>query len=243
MRLPQVSEPMRERLELEVRLPNGHRWTENEYDFYLLPASSPRRDLAINVMHDLDGLRDRLQHAGYQLKDSGEVMIAARVDHEVASYLEQGNSVILLIDSEDALPADWPVRAKVRVGTELDGRWFSNYNWIRPDRAPFSAVAFGRILGFESAEVAPRYILQGIAGADFDDVLSGITYGWLNQNSALAAQVEVGAGKLLLTTYRFDKYGADPYATNLLDAFVSYVCGEECQPHLRMPQIASATSP
>jgi hypothetical protein len=63
-------------------------------------------------------------------------------------------------------------------------------------------------------------------------VLSGIFYGWLNNNAALAAQMRVGQGKLLLTTFRFDEYGKDPYATHLLDSLIRYASGPSFQPRL-----------
>jgi hypothetical protein len=128
----------------------------------------------------------------------------------------------------------------VRAGSELDGRWFSNFNWIRPDREPFAAVNFGRILGFESERVIPNYVLQNISGEHFEDVLSGITYGWLNANSALALQLRAGSGKLLLTTFRFQDYGSDPYATHLLNALVRYLASPACQPKLEIPLLTPA---
>jgi len=237
--LPQVEVATVERLEIELRLASGHRWTENEYELYLLPVARLGSDRSLQVSQDVNGLMKKLQQAGYSVDDSGEVLIAARFNESVAAHLEQGNPVILLIDSEDALPAEWPIHAKVRVGTELDGRWFSNYNWIRPEGLPFSEIAFGRILGFESKEVAPRHVLRGVEEADFGDVLSGITYGWLNQNSGLAVQAQVGSGKLLMTTYHFEQYGIDPYATHLLDAFVRYVTSDEFQPRLRLSPLVS----
>jgi hypothetical protein len=237
-----VNVPRTERLEIEVRLPNGHRWTENAYDFYLLPPDAPKK-VAIKTSRLPGELSDELQAAGYTLADNAPVMIATDFQDQVAEHLQQGNPAILLVDSEDALPADFPIQVKARVGTEFDGRWFSNYNWIRPDVPPFSSVAFGRILGFESREVAPRHILEGISAENFSDVLSGITYAWLNHNSGLAAQVQAGAGKMLITTYRFSHYGIDPFATRLLDCLVAYVASNECQPRLHMPRASRALHP
>jgi hypothetical protein len=121
-----------------------------------------------------------------------------------------------------------------RAGTDLDGRWFSNFNWIRPNRPPFKDVGFSRILGFESAAIAPKYVIESISPEEFDDVLSGITLGWLNRNGALAAQMRSGAGKVLITTYRFDKYGRDPYATYLLDSLLRYMSEPEFLPLMQM---------
>ena len=84
--------------------------------------------------------------------------------------------------------------------------------------------------------------VEYFAPAQFDDVLSGITYGWLNNNCALTAQVHVGSGQMLLTTYRFHRYGADPYTTELLNAFLSYVAGVEMLPRLKLRTEISADS-
>ncbi len=78
--------------------------------------------------------------------------------------------------------------------------------------------------------MVPRFVIQGIDGADYDDVLAGILYGWLHNNAALAAQMRVGQGKLLLTTLRFDQYGKDPYVTHSLDALIEYVDGPTFSP-------------
>jgi hypothetical protein len=132
------------------------------------------------------------------------------------------------------LPTDSRFKVTLRAGTELEGRWFSNFNWIRADRQPFSAVALSPILGFESARVAPEFVIQGLAPEEFSDVLSGITFGWLSKNAALSLQTRVGSGKLLLTTYKFDDYGVDAYATRLLDSMIDYVKSSECDPNLEL---------
>jgi hypothetical protein len=62
--------------------------------------------------------------------------------------------------------------------------------------------------------------------------LSGVFYGWLNQNAALAVQMNTGNGKLLATTFRFDAYGKDPYATQLLDSIIRYAASPSFAPRL-----------
>jgi hypothetical protein len=147
--------------------------------------------------------------------------------------LRAGASVLLLADSKDALPASFPLKVTPRAGSDLDGNWISNFNWVR-DRAPspFARVAFTKILGFESERAVPRFVIEGVRGADYGDVLSGITYGWLNSNEALAVQARAGRGRLLLTTFRFDDYGRDPYATQLLDSLIAYASGPDMTPRL-----------
>jgi hypothetical protein len=146
------------------------------------------------------------------------------------------------VDSEDAFPEDWPIRSKVRAGSELEGRWFSNYNWIRPKTPPFDAVAFTRILGFESESVVPHFLIQNIDPSNYDHVLSGITFGWLSQNAALALEMRVGKGKLLATSYRFHEYGMAAYATQLLDSLIRYVASSQCAPIIQFRDLGRVTS-
>jgi hypothetical protein len=56
------------------------------------------------------------------------------------------------------------------------------------------------------------------------------------------AQLRVGAGKLLIATFRFDQYRSDPYATHLLDSLIAYVCGGDCQPIMQVPERLTASS-
>jgi hypothetical protein len=238
LQLPAVDTPRRLRLDIEVRLTSGHRITENSYDLFVLPLSE-HHGAAIGLHGDWSQTRRQaLKDAGYgingELGARESLVISSEYDATVGEHLQRGGHVLLLADSETAVATDWPLRIVKRAGSELDGRWFSNFNWIRPDCEPFSSVAFSKILGFESAGVAPQYVIQGLGAADFEDVLSGVTFGWLRKNSALAVQMQVGAGHMIITTYDFSKYGSDAYATRLLDAMIRYVCSAGCEPKLEM---------
>jgi hypothetical protein len=236
--LPRVEIPTIEQFEIQIRTRSGHRIAENSYELFILPPENRAENFPIGVNgNGLGPVHSRLGEAGYLLSDHTEragLLLTNRYDSIVENHLQDGGSVVLVAASEDALPAGWPIKIKARAGTELDGRWFSNYNWIRRDRPPFSRVAFTPILGFESASVAPLYVIDGISPQLMDDVLSGITFGWLNRNCALALQMSVGRGKLVLTTFRFDSYGNDAYTTDLLDSMIAYVSGPECQPEFRV---------
>jgi hypothetical protein len=243
LQLPRVSENTTERLEIEVRLRNGNRVTDNSYDLYLLPPGTAATLGNVRVQGEgLNALRAKLEKAGSGRNgdNSETVLIVERYDESVAAYLQEGGRVLLIASSEDAFPSDWPIKVQPRTGTELDGRWFSNFNWIRSDCPPFQSLAFSPVLGFESMRVAPEYVIRNIAPEQFDDVLSGITFGWLNNNSALLAQMQVGGGKLLATTFKFDSYGTDPYSTALLDALIHYALSADLQPTLDMPLVTLA---
>jgi hypothetical protein len=240
--IPPAEHVAAQRLELELRARNGNRLTENFYSLPVLPRRSHTHRLGLAFSDESHAALSAALRAGSQVNsklDSGLTLIADRYDGSVESHLQNGGRVLLLADAGSSLPVHWPLKIMMRLGTEFDGRWFSNFNWIRGDREPFSPVYFTPILGFESAHVAPDHIIQGMAPDQFEDVLSGITYGWLNNNCALAAQIGVGPGKLFLTTYRFDRYGSDPYSTELLNSLISYVAGDQMHPKMKLSITAS----
>jgi hypothetical protein len=174
--------------------------------------------------------RELIAHGPSSGKMDG-VHVTSHLDKNALAILASGGRVLLLADSKDALTSS-KFKLAARSGSDLDGNWVTNFNWADIDHAPFNAVPFNKILGWEAAAVTPEYILQGIAPENYDDVLSGITYGWLNNNAALAARFKAGKGLLFVTTFRFDKYGVDPYATHLLNAMIDYVAHTKDIPKL-----------
>ena len=62
------------------------------------------------------------------------------------------------------------------------------------------------------------------------DVLSGVFYGWLNQNHATTVQYKVGKGKVIFTTFDTSAYGKDLFVTHLVHRLVQYVKGDAFAP-------------
>jgi Glycosyl hydrolases family 2, sugar binding domain/Glycosyl hydrolases family 2, TIM barrel domain/Glycosyl hydrolases family 2 len=244
--VPQLDAARAERITLTVRTPNGARVAENSYDLFLFPAL---REVAgplsfSDPLGVATGLRDALTARGYDVSDGSgrtDLAISTQLDQATSAHVASGGTAIVLIGDARALPADSGISVLQRAGNELDGRWFSNYNWVRGDAAPFSALAFRRVLGFESEHVAPQYVMQNVPASDFDDVLSGATYAWLNLNSALLLHARYGAGRLLLCTYRFAQYGCDPYATDLLDSMIRYTRDGSFDPRLTLSAAPATT--
>jgi hypothetical protein len=50
----------------------------------------------------------------------------------------------------------------------------------------------------------------------------------------LAVGLRAGAGRVFLTTFRFEEYGRDPYSTRLLDAIIRHAGGQAFAPKLEM---------
>jgi hypothetical protein len=243
---PNASEPRREKLFIEVRARNQTLIAENSYELFIFPKNNLAPKSAL-VFHDAASLNaplaQKLSASGYNMSGvnsaagNKELMIATVYDSAVENHLRGGGRAILLVNSKEAVPESWSFKVAPRAGSDLDGNWVTNFNWIKRDAAPFRSVAFTPLLGFEAVNVIPRYVIQNVRPEDYKDVLSGIFYGWLNSNAALALQMQVGnrGGKALVTTFRFDEYGTDPYATRLLDEMIRYASGTDFSPLLNMP--------
>jgi hypothetical protein len=234
-RAPAVDAARKEWISLQVVSAAGDVLCANLYDVFVYPATKPRRiEIAIHdPAHSLSGLTQALRTAGYKVgarQNTNVLLLASVLDAVVEEHLRAGGRALLLLDSADALPKTSAIAVKAREGSDLDGNWVTNFNWARTDADPFRAVAFGKILGFEAAAVTPRYVLQNVPAAAYDDVLAGVFYGWLNNNGALALQAKHGSGSLLATTFRFADYASDAYARNLLDGMISYVTGAAFRP-------------
>ncbi|HEX8163598.1 MAG TPA: hypothetical protein VF538_17135 [Pyrinomonadaceae bacterium] len=249
---PQVTRAATVRLHLQLGDAANHLVAENVAEIFVYPKPAPATQTALvfrDPSHALGLKEEQLKAAGYALLGPGvdtralnrpTLMIASSLDDAVARHLRGGGRVLLLADSEGALPQGSPLKVTPREGSDLDGNWVTNFNWVRPaSPSPFAPLAFTKIMGFESEHVVPRFVVQGVGGADYDDVLAGVFYGWLNNNAALALQARAGDGRLVLTTLRFDEYGRDPYATHLLDALVRYASGPECAPRFALGAAAT----
>jgi hypothetical protein len=243
---PNVNQPRREKLSLVVTNVAGQSIAENSYEIFVFPKETkgkPRPLFFYDPANASARLSQALTTAGYKVSafkpekaGANSLLIATVVDNEVESYLQSGGRALILADSKEAFPANSSLKVTPRAGSDLDGNWVTNFNWVKTDAAPFGEVAFTKIPGFESDTTTPRYVIQGIRAADYDDVLSGIFYGWLNNNAALAVQMRAGSGKVFVTTFRFDEYGSDPYATRLLDAAIRYISGPNFAPKLNWPK-------
>jgi hypothetical protein len=248
--IPALETPTAIVLTVVIRAKNGSRICENTYTLYAFPRPTTESGTAISFHDPLgtaSGLDFSLQAAGHSLRsiiDSGPgertLVLATAIDDVVLGHLNAGGCAVILADSEDAIPRISRFSCIKRAGTWLDGRWFSNYNWINPNHSAYRELSFHRLLAFESRYVVPAYAIAGVEPEEYDHVLSGMTLGWLNLNHALTLQVAVGSGKALITTFRFAAYDSDPYAHHLLNAYLRYARSEEFQPRLQWATNAAA---
>ena len=89
-----------------------------------------------------------------------------------------------------------------------------------------------RVTGFEAAAATPRALIDGVAPDVWrqGDVLSGVFYGWLNQNHATTVQYKVGKGKVVFTTLDATAYGKDLFVTHLRASAGGVRAERKCAP-------------
>jgi hypothetical protein len=240
---PAVTKPNGIRLRLELRetslidSPSGRGLlvAENYLELFIYPEPK-KRSGSIHLAGGLATMAERLRSAGYDVvsaPDKQSVIITDKLDQQVQSLLGSGHRVIVLANDKDALP-NGAIKITPRNGaTGYDGNWVTNFNWANVNRAPFDAVAFDKLLGFEAEEITPRFVIEGVKADDYDDVMSGIFLGWVNKNAALMVGARSGAGRAIITTFRLaDAYGKDEYARRLLDEMIRLVAAEGFEPKL-----------
>ena len=171
-------------------------------------------------LNQLQGLRAALAGNGIAVVDESAgkaVWLCSLLDASAKAKLAQGGTVLLLVGGREALPPGGQLQIAPRAGSDLAGDWVNNFNWVlssSPLWKPLSPVIDSSILGWEAASVTPEYVIEGLQ--DPQDVLAGVFYGWLNVNRGYLADVRQGPGRMLVTTFRFQGYGHDPFATMLL---------------------------
>ncbi len=223
---PTVAAPSRVVLKVRVKA-GGSIISENSLEFFFYPPKP--LDLPPPVaFHDPAGRLRRLvtemREHGYQApsgKEAFPVLIASKFDDEVKRNLQAGGRVILIASDAQALAPGLEIAT--RRG-DLSGNWISDFLWLRKDQEPFKRIGFDTLAGFETQAVTPAAVVVGVPPENFDDVLSGMFYGWINSNVGILVQAKGGKGKLIICTFSLGTaYGSDPYATYLLDALVNYV--------------------
>ncbi|HEY9165218.1 MAG TPA: sugar-binding domain-containing protein [Candidatus Kryptonia bacterium] len=233
LRLPEVVSPLK--IELSFQLKNSSRAVvaRNSAGIFVYPDAgiSNLKARIYDPDSSLGKLEREIPPADSDV--SGRVMITSVLDSIVVGDLEEGASVVCLVDDSTRIPPFFPFRLGVRDTGGYDGNWASNMNWVRAENGPFAGLSFARHLGFESADVPPRIIIAGLSSQEFGDVFAGMYIGWIHLNAAYVLQMRVGKGKLILCTLPIaGAFERDPYSRSLFARMVNYVSSPSCAPEL-----------
>jgi hypothetical protein len=213
---------------------------EYSLNYYFYPIKPPDLPPPVSFYDPAPGRLRRLvndmRERNYLAPTGSEsfpVLIASTLDETVKSKLRAGGRVILIVD--DPLTLAPGIEVAPRSADDFSGNWISDFFWLRKDRPPFTGIGFDTLGGFETQAVTPPAVIKGIPPQNFNDVLAGITYGWLHDNVGVLVQAKAGKGKLLICTFSLaTTYSSDSYATFLLDALVTYVVSD-FSPHFEIP--------
>jgi hypothetical protein len=228
---PQADAPTPEFLNLQLVSAAGGTLAQNRYRYAVYPQNPPAPAVTVTVhdpLHQLQRLRAALAANNIAVVDesadravtANAVWICSSLDDATRARLSQGATALLLAGSRDALPQANPLSILPREGSDLSGDWVSNFNWVLSSSSlwkPLSPVIDDSILGWEAASVTPEFVISGLQTQDSPSVLAGVFYGWVNSNRAYLAELQEGSGHMLVTTFRFESYGHDPFATMLLN--------------------------
>ena len=238
--VPAVSAPSKHLLKLRVEA-GGQLIAENVSApmFYFYPTATPELPPPVSF-HDPAGQLRRLVNAmrerDYQAPSANEafpVLISSVFDDVVKRTLQGGGRVILIASDPQTIAPGLEIVSRSK--DNLSGNWISSFLWVRKGSAPFKALGFDTLPGFETQAVTPEAVIQGVPPEEFNDVLSGIFYGWIHSSVGTLVQAQAGKGRLLITTFALaSAYGNDPFATRLFDAMVNLVVSN-IPPHYRIP--------
>jgi len=235
---PSVPAAGKKELKAEM-VSEGRSLAENSLTFYFYPAHQPELPPPVSFYDPAGKLRrlvNEMRARNYLAPSGSEalpVLIASTFDAEVKKKLQAGGRVILLADGHQTLAPG--VEIVPRAGNTYEGNWISDFLWLHNTQPPFTSIGFDTMGGFEAQAVTPAAVVQGIAPANFPDVLAGMFYGWIHSNVGTLVQAKCGKGTLLVCTFSLaTTYGTDPYATAFLDALVNYLVSG-LTPRLQIP--------
>jgi hypothetical protein len=234
-----VRQPMKLRVDLEVRGAAGNLVARNHCDLFVYPRLAPAGAAGVR-WHDPAGmlasaraaLSGAFAPAGSPGTSAG-VTVTNVLDAEIRTVLSRGGAVVCCVDSQTLLPPDFPVSVIRRDTGGYDGNWASNLNWVRPGNGAVGWIPSAPRLGFESSATGLPWALGGVPAEAFGDVLAGLFVGWLHNNAGYVVQLSAGGGIVVLCTIPIMPHAAtDPFAATMLHRLVGYASGGGVRPRL-----------
>jgi hypothetical protein len=203
----------------------------------------------ISLWSSSSDMRERLATLGYEIAGSmqeAQLLIETEHDMTMADHVRRGGRLLLLAGKEASLNPFFPhwqnVRVQSRDGTLWRGDWASSFAWLRRGRA-FGHIPGGPLLDETFDRVLPRHVISGCNLLDFQGrVYAGLVVGWIHRPTAVLVERAYGKGRVVATTFRLfrDEPGADPTATQLLDAMIALAAGPARHIEALKPELEAA---
>jgi Glycosyl hydrolases family 2, sugar binding domain/Glycosyl hydrolases family 2/Glycosyl hydrolases family 2, TIM barrel domain len=211
------------KLKLEMKLvTNGKVTARNHLDLYVFPRASavPATTARVYAPEHTEALR-ALKYRVVDDIAQADVVVTGHLTEAIREYVMAGGKVLWLAETDDAqqsiLHGTNAAHVGPRAGTSWSGDWASNFNWLCQD-VLFKDIPTDGRMDFAFADLTPEHVIHGVHPYSFaDDVHAGLFLGWIHKAVALVAERQVGAGRLLISTFRLkDHLTAQPVAAVLL---------------------------
>ncbi len=223
---PSLETPRADTLHLTLGSGEGEPLATSTLPLTFFPRHLPARAAQLSVWVGEPLLASQMQAVGYNVvhdPKQADVAVTHQLGYEHARYVREGGHLLLLANSDEALPYNFlGMTINERQKTLWDGDWASSFAWLLRD-GPFAAFPGGPLLDNSYMAVAPNYVISGLGPWDFEsNVYAGLFVGWIHKVVALLTRQRYGAGQAVLTTFRIHAglIGTDPLTTHLLDAML-----------------------
>ncbi len=164
----------------------------------------------------------------------GCIAISQRLDPALELFVAEGGQALILAEDRSALPwqpaadqSSWegdpqqgPIRVIERQETRWNGDWASGWHWLRPDL--LGSEALENPLDLSWASVLPEHMIIGYPVQS--DWLGGYTLGWIHAPAATVVDLQLGKGRVLVTTFRLAaNLQTHPAARDLTAALLAHL--------------------
>ncbi|MBA3431658.1 MAG: glycoside hydrolase family 2, partial [Actinobacteria bacterium] len=119
---PNVSEPTRIAIDLELRTAVGRHVNKNSLELLVLPAATTPFGVPVRPSRELAAkIAPRAAVEGPDVRTA--VAVAERWDSDVAAHVGDGGRAVIVAASEGALPGGWSLQVVKRDGSTWEGNW------------------------------------------------------------------------------------------------------------------------
>jgi hypothetical protein len=150
-----------------------------------------------------------------ELADRAGVTITDRLDHATLERVRAGARVVVLASGpasiEEHLELPVPLRVHRRssaypdepaAGAVWHGDWITTFAWATS--RTLADLTEGQCLDLAFQRVLPDHVLGWDEGIDPTTVAAGLFAGWIHAPAAITVSLPLGAGHLVVTTFRLD---------------------------------------
>jgi hypothetical protein len=217
-----VDRPRLARLDLTL-VADGTELARTYAELAFAPRSHGRLEATASA-HTLDRVfRQRLERQGLRLARSfsqdAPCAITTSLDASIVEYARLGGRVLFLA-GEATEGADLIDLRTMPMQPAESWRMASGIAWA--DAAALAPAPVRADLGWEAMDIFPRQLFDGSSLGAADRQLAGWFEGWLANAGAFVVERQIGQGRVLATTFRFEQqYGLEPVATLLLHRLIA----------------------